>query len=291
MIVARIWGGLGNQMFQYAMGYAIARDHNTNLKLDTTFFTKKNTSRQTFRTLDIYRLPIECKDEITSLTDVGLLLPLLHNPYINFAIRKILPLSFRIGKFTYIKEDKLEYLPNAILPSRDNLYYDGYWHSDKYFIKYKDDLVRQFVYTNDAIEDCYNGLLKESDGEPVAVHIRRGDYVTQNNPNVMGVDYYRKAINEMREYVKNPIFCFFSDDLDWVSEQFKDIAPVLVNKDRKLNDIDEFQLMAKCKHQIISNSSFSWWAAWLNQNPNKTVIVPKVWKNKKDMMRDEWIKL
>ena len=106
------------------------------------------------------------------------------------------------------------------------------------------------------------------------------------------LDYYRNAIEKIKGFIPSCRFCFFSDDLNWVSDNFGDIDnSVLANSNRVLSDLEEFQLMVKCKHQIISNSSYSWWAAWLNTNQHKIVIVPAVWKNKKDMMLDEWIKI
>ena len=293
MIVVRIWGGLGNQMFQYAMGYAISREKNSELRLDTTFYDKEHNERQTQRELDMFGLPIEIKDTVDPVRDVSFLLPILQSPSVNFVIRKIFPVSFRIGKFVYVKEDKLQYLPKVKTIKCPNLYYDGYWHSEKYFYKYRKELLRQFTFTNDSIENEYKNLcLSSDDAETVAIHIRRGDYITQNNPNARGVDYYRNSIEKIQRIIPSCRFCFFSDDLDWVRDNFGDIDnSVLANSNRVLSDLEEFQLMVKCKHQIISNSSYSWWAAWLNTNQHKVIIVPAVWKNKKDMMLDEWIKI
>ncbi len=292
MIVIRIWGGLGNQMFQYAMGYAKARKYHEILKLDTSFFQEKHNSRQTERTLDLFQLPITCTEEINSDRDLGPAIRLLKNPYVNYAIRKFLPIVFPAGKYTYVKEHRLEYVPQVHSLRRSNVYYDGYWHSDKYFKEYREELCSQFVFSNASIEKAYQKISQGDGFETVAIHIRRGDYITQNNPNARGVEYYKEAISILKGHVADPIFCFFSDDLNWVKDNFGTLDNlVFVNEDRMLNDIEEFQLMARCHHQIISNSSYSWWAAWLNNNKNKIVVVPKVWKNKKDMMLDEWIKI
>lgn len=292
MIVIRIWGGLGNQMFQYAMGYAKANEVNEELRLDTTFYSTKHNSRQTERTLDLFQLPIICRNEIKTEKEIGLAIRLLKDPYVNYAIRKLLPIVFPVGRFTYIKEHKLEYVPRVSSLDKKNAYYDGYWHSDKYFVKYRDDLLKQFVYTNNNIEKAYHEMSQGNSFETVAVHIRRGDYITQNNPNARGVDYYKDAISIIKQKISNPIFCFFSDDLEWVKTNFEMIDNMaLANEKRNLNDIEEFQLMAKCHHQIISNSSYSWWAAWLNDYKGKVIVAPKHWENKKDMMREEWIKI
>lgn len=292
MIIVRIWGGLGNQMFQYALGYAFAQDYKDILKLDTSFYQEKHNSRQTVRSLDLYKLPISCKEEVNGPSDLGYVIKLLKNPYINYAIRKFLPITFSIGEFVYVKEHQLEYIPDLENLPNNNYYFDGYWHCEKYFVKYRNSLLSQFVFTNSQIEKAFSEISVNNKYETVAVHIRRGDYITQNNPNARGVEYYREAINKIKSVINNPRFCFFSDDLSWVKSNFGLIEnTVLVNENRVLNDIEEFQLMAKCHHQIISNSSYSWWAAWLNENKSKIVVVPRIWKDKKDMMLDEWIKI
>ncbi len=292
MIVTRIWGGLGNQLFQYAFGYAIAKDNGEELRLDTSFYNKKLSSRLTVRTLDMFQLPLINKTTVNPV-EISQFIPLLQKPSVNYLIRRILPKTIRIGRLTYVKEDKLQYLPEVITVKNKYVYYDGYWHSDRYFSKYREDLIAQFVYNNESIESAYSLLQNATNEiETVAVHIRRGDYITQKNPNAMGPDYYREAIKIAQSLIKRSVFCFFSDDPVWVKENFGDIPQsVIVNNPRILNDIEEFQLMARCRHQIISNSSYSWWAAWLNDNPNKIVIVPKIWHGKKDMMLDSWIKI
>lgn len=289
MITVRIWGGLGNQMFQYAMGYAVAHKRGEDLKLDTTFFYKKHNSRQTERTLDLFRLPIDYKEDNK---DLGIAISFIKHPYINHVIRKVLPMMFPVGKYVYVKEHKLEYNPQIQSISKKNIYFDGYWHSERYFKEIRSEIIRQFVYSNDKIDIAYRNISLNDSCETVAVHIRRGDYITQNNPNARGVDYYMEAINVLQRQLVNPRFCFFSDDLEWVRSNFCNLDNIVIaNENKSLTDIEELQLMTKCHHQIISNSSFSWWAAWLNQNKKKIIVVPKVWLKKKDMMLDEWIKI
>lgn len=293
MIVVRIWGGLGNQMFQYAFGYAMAKKHDCPLYLDTRFYGQKHSSWTTDRLLGLLKFPIEYTEIIASPYKISLFLPFLQSPIVNYAIRRFLPRKISLGKYTYVKEDKLEYIPCVLIPNKSDIYYDGYWHSAKYFDEYRRDLENQFVVKDDLVDEAF-ALMSEDwrDAELVAVHIRRGDYITQNNPNAMGEDYYKSAIEACKKRVRNPVFCFFSDDLQWVSDKFKDVPnAIMANADRKLDDMQELQLMQRCHHQIISNSSYSWWAAWLNGNPHKIVIAPMFWKNKKDMMPDEWLRI
>ena len=242
------------------------------------------------RELELFSLPVSCRKTIRPEA-VSRILPVLQIPLVNFAIRKLFPSRFKVGRDVYVKEKSLEYLPQALVDG-ENIYFDGYWHSEKYFAHYRKEIIEQFVFTNARIEKVFNLLRKSSEDKLVAVHIRRGDYVSQNNPNIRDEEYYLKAMDRMKSLLSCPVFCFFSDDMEWVKEKFgKFDGAVFINEDKVLSDIEEFQLMAKCDHFIISNSSFSWWAAWLNQNQEKKVVVPQFWKDKKDMMLEEWIKI
>ncbi len=291
MVVVRVWGGLGNQIFQYAFGYAMAKKHNTELVLDMSFFYQKHNSWTTERTPDLLELPIDKCKIVNSNDVVSPLLHILQNSYVNYAIRKLLPIALPIGGCTYVKESKLEFLPSVMNVKGNNVYYDGYWHCDRYFENYREDLLKQFALNDPLIHNYYIGH-KQKGANTVAVHIRRGDYVSQNNPNVRGIEYYIKAMDYIKGKINNPLFYVFSDDLDWVAKQFGERENiVLVNKEKSLTDIQEFQMISLCDHQIISNSSYSWWGAWLNRNPEKIVVCPAKWEGKKDMMLDEWVKI
>jgi len=145
-----------------------------------------------------------------------------------------------------------------------------------------------------------NNEQKIKEKNSVSLHIRRGDYLTmQKAIDTIGVcplDYYDKAIREITRKIKNPTFFIFSDDINWVKENLKTNSPTIFVSGGKLKDYEELILMSKCKHNIIANSSFSWWGAWLNNNPNKIVIAPKKWfkdtsKNTRDLIPESWLKL
>ena len=137
----------------------------------------------------------------------------------------------------------------------------------------------------------------------VAVHIRRGDYLNGVNRNtfyIPSVDWYRSAIMKIKEHVPSPVFYFFSDDLQWVQEQFSDMRDVVfVEGNKGSNSYRDMQLMAACKHAIIANSTFSWWGAWLNSNKQKVIIAPSKYyldeqansRYRQSMLLPEWIKL
>ena len=218
MLITRIWGGLGNQMFQYATGYGLSKRLNQLLYLDTSFFSGiHDMSRFTPRTLDLDRLPIEEKRYITDIRTVSKYIDYAQNKYANYLLRKTGISKIRLGNIDYYLETKYKYHPELMKIQSKNIYLDGYWHCEKYFFDYRESIYNQFFFTNEKINDELGQI---GIGDTVAIHIRRGDYLTDNNPNMMHVEYYRDAMKLIGEKLGNPIFCFFSDDLDWVKQEF-----------------------------------------------------------------------
>ena len=156
---------------------------------------------------------------------------------------------------------------------RGNCYIKGWFQNEKYFRNIRKELLREFVPRNKIkIERELISVVRER--ESVAIHIRRGDYVRLNE--TLSLSYYSKAIDFIKKFYKKPVFLFFSDDLKWVKQNMKiDGRCVFVNEDRALQDFEELFIMSRCKSNIIANSTFSWWAAWLNPNKEKIVIAPK----------------
>lgn len=286
MIIVRIWGGLGNQMFQYAMGYVMAKQNETDLLIDTEFYTNCNLPRYlTKREYGMSRFNIVGND-----VNINSQFKILQKPIISKILRIFPRFSIMIKGMLYVKETRFRYLPYVLSYKNKNIYLDGYWQAYGYFEKYKKEITNMYSFENDVILDEYKRIAN-SEHNLVAVHIRRGDYVTANNPNVRNEEYYRSAIEIVSNVVKRPKFCFFSDDIEYVISTFRNIPNMCIaNMNRVLNDVEELQLMRLCAHQIISNSSYSWWAAWLNSNPSKVVVCPAKWKGKSDMMPEAWIR-
>ena len=205
------------------------------------------------------------------------------NLYKDNILRKV-----KIGKFdinyTY-KEPEFSY--NEI-PYQNNMLLDGYFQSEKYF---DEKVVRELFsiddITNDYIDGKYGSLLKN---KTVSVHVRRGDYLPRigRHP-VCGMSYYNKAF----EYFEDDnLFLIFSDDIEWCKNNFKGNNFIFI--ENELDYIDLY-LMSLCGDNIICNSTFSWWGAWLNNNKNKKVISPKIWfgekkpLNTKDLYCENWI--
>lgn len=294
MIVAKLISGLGNQLFQYALGRRISLLRNTPLKLDLSFY-----DTQTLRgfKLSHYAVDIEiatqAEIQAVTYTDHGVTSKIYRK------LQRFIPHHKRA---TFKERQWWVYEPNIWkIPS--TVYMDGYWQHYKYFESFQEqmrqDLTLKMEYTSIIGTLAYQ---IGSNNSSVSLHIRRGDYITDKNANkLMGVlplEYYRKAVAEVVKSVVNPIFYVFSDDLGWVEACLQLPYPmVFVDIDNGKYDFLELELMSRCKHNIIANSSFSWWGAYLNSNPNKVVVAPAQWCVPSDvnqrikLQHPSWIKL
>lgn len=175
-----------------------------------------------------------------------------------------------------------------------NIIYDGYWHDLRFFDEKTIDL---FEFNDDIGLVNIEHINKFSKYNSISVHIRRGDYM--NNASVYGnictKEYYEKAINYFQDNFENNFFVFFSDDMEWVKENFNLTNALYVDNNKKDKSYIDMYLMSKCNHNIIANSTFSWWGAYLNKNKNKTVIMPSKWYNVDinifNLFVQNWIKL
>lgn len=290
MITVRAKGGLGNQLFQYAAGYSLAKRLGQEVSIDISFFPK-----QTLRgyKLDKLNLDKTSFDEKRSKK-----IKVLKNKYLNKALRKINKSVIYLGKSSiYLLECRSDLVKAFPEISAENVYLDGYYQSEQYFVKYKEELIRQFT-PNYSSEAEYKATLADIEGyEAVAVHVRRGDFLSaQNDPNpnhyLLGEQYYHNALRYVTEHLKNPVFFWFSDDIDWVKKNFGEKDNFrFVSLHTKHADIDEMMLMKNCKHIIAANSTFSWWASWLNVHEDAMHICPARRYGNLYMIPDGWIKI
>jgi len=287
LIIAHLSGGLGNQMFQYACARRLARVNNAVLKLDVTSFGKikeTNTSRQ-------YGLgAFNVIKDFAGQEEIRLLKKETKSRLLGFLKR-------RAGKETYVRE---KYHP-GIPDSRGSVYLEGYWQSEKYFKDIEDIIRKDFTFK--AKPDEINGRIADviRNTESVSLHIRRGDYVANPKVNrdfgVCSPEYYGAAIEKIAKNVKDPHFFVFSDDIQWAKENLRFAHPAdFMDQNGPDMACEDMRLMSLCKRHIIANSSFSWWGAWLCGNPNKIVIAPKKWFNKKeldtrDLIPQGWIRV
>ncbi len=285
MFIIKIMGGLGNQMFQYAFAKALCSNLEDSFKLDLTSFQGDNLRK--FE-LNIFNITPDTATE----SDI---LRLKKKTKVPKFLRQIL----KVEKFdpkTYFEEKEFVF-SSEVFQKKAPFYFEGFWQSEKYFKKAETSIRDDFTFKN--LDFLKNKNLLESikSTESVSIHIRRGDYVQNTKTkaiyDILTLDYYKNALTTIKNSVQKPVFYIFSDDPEWVKENLK-LDDCFYSTGE--NHFEDFYLMQNCKHNIIANSSFSWWAAWLNNNPKKIVIAPNRWFSESsglsysDIVPENWIK-
>lgn len=287
MKVVKIIGGLGNQMFQYAFYKRLIKEYpNEDIFVDTSLF-KSYKLHNGLELENVFHLNLNIADnknlrKVTRYTT---------NYKLSRIFRKFLPKK----KTEYIEKKDFIY-DDEVLHLGGNFLLEGYWQNAKYFDCLKNEIRKDFSFNNPL--DSENKILKDKiqSCNSVSIHIRRGDYLKLDlYKDICDFNYYNEAVEIIKEKVVNPVFYIFSNDLDWCKMNMPNILGdssfYFVHNTGKMSYID-MQLMSECKHNIIANSSFSWWAAWLNLNSSKIIIAPKKWLNKDDIGKpqlDSWI--
>ena len=263
MIIVEVTGGLGNQMFQYAL-YVKLKEMGKDVRLDLSGYRKGRSMRK-FE-LDIFRVDYQAatSKEINKYKKSDLM-------------KRLSPVSLK----EKIYMENLDEGYQKIVFSFDDIYLSGYWQCEKYFLDIRKILLKKFTFPSANSGICEKILSQIQVSQSVSIHVRRGDYLTEQNVKVYGnictLDYYRNAVSYIREKVKDAVFFLFTNDVDWVRENIYEEGMVIVDCNAKDSDYFDMFLMSQCKHNIIANSSFSWWGAWLNQNIDKIVVSPKKW--------------
>ena len=275
MIIVKISDGFGNQLFMYACGYAVAKRLNTKLMLDISFLETNK-----LRNYELDKLNINCDRYFTTKS--------FKSPFLKILCRKIFHKLLRV-KYTIYREKQHCFYDDATDKIENNTYLFGYFQTEKYFKNYRMDLLRMFTPKYPLSEDCRQYIRYVQSCNSVAVHIRRGDYVRLGI--CLNASYYQKAFEFIEKRIKGVIYFVFSDDLDYAKSMLKSISQSkfeYIEYDSKNQTIDDFFIMKSCKHIIMANSTYSWWAAWLNDNPNKIVIYsnPKI---NSDFYPEKWI--
>jgi hypothetical protein len=285
-------GGLGNQLFQYAFGRALQWKLNCVVKFDLSFFDSQS---KRLMCLDKFNtnLKVASNDEIQSSLKLKS----------TFLEKLIGFLSKKDRKNPLCIEKNLSF-DEVYLSEKHKSYFKGYWQSEKYFKDIDEILRKELTITYPPSER--NSLAMESiklDQNAVSLHIRRGDYISEDKTNeihgICGMDYYYNAVSLLKNRIGNFNLYIFSDDIFWVKENFKyPCNKVYIDWNDDNTNYEDLRLMSLCKHNIIANSSFSWWGAWLNNNPKKIVIAPKRWfadenwnAHSKDIIPGAWVKI
>jgi len=269
-------------MFQYAAGRALALRSNDVLKLDLSWFG--DTGRHIERPFKLRAFNInilEAKED---------------------EVERFIPPSWRkaIGLYDhkrYIRERAFSSAKD-VKRSEEDVYLDGYWHGEKCFKDFEEKIRGDFTLRDAISEEAKTVVdaIQHTDNS-VALHIRRGDYVkslkTRLFHGICSLEYYERAVEYMRSKIGEIKLFVFSDDIEWAKGQSLFNGANFVSKP-DIKDYEELVIMSVCKHNIIANSSFSWWGSWLNKNPGKIIIAPRRWFNLKkegDLVPSSWIRV
>lgn len=265
MIITRLTDGLGNQLFQYALGLRLAIQRKTTLKLDVSHFA----AHRQFR-LDRFRIAASIATAAESARPDG-----------TFRLGRLLWRIDRARRFEkrYFLVERQFHFDPAVLRAGRRVYLAGYWQSERYFSAIA-DLVRAELTLREPPDARNAAMLHEIERvNAVSVHVRRGDYpqLAHKHPPCTA-EYYRAAVARVREQVPDPHFFVFSDDPSWVRTHMQWLAPAtLLSHNGPEHDTEDLRLMSHCRRHIIANSTFSWWGAWLCRHPEKIVIAPQRW--------------
>ncbi|MES2430401.1 MAG: alpha-1,2-fucosyltransferase [Bacteroidota bacterium] len=276
MVIVQLWGGLGNQMFQYALHLSYLQK-NISSKLDTAHY-KTDNGFNGYELESIFNV----KGNYT------------YNPERLF-VKLTGKLFHKIFNAPYRENNEIFGCYTPKVADLKFGFIKGYWQTEKYFKPIENIIRKKFVFP--ALNDQRNiDLLHQiNTTNAVSVHIRRGDYLLNNRDWAMGFNYYQKAIDLIKEKIDDPYFFIFSDDINWAKENIQEKNIAFVDWNQKEQSYIDMQLMSNCKHNIIANSSFSWWGAWLNNNSSKIVIAPDQWlpiiKGTREIIPERWIKI
>lgn len=264
MVVTRLIGGLGNQMFQYACGRALAEQYRVPLKLDVRGFNQ-------------YKLHQYLLGKFSISGDV--------------AGNSELPKTFQIGpwsihrfpgnplrqQYRYVRERSFNYDP-ALKDQGPNVYLDGYWQSEKYFLPVRNILLKELQLVEPLDDQNKRFVERMSAPKTVALHVRRGDYVKNPDYISCGVEYYRHAVKTIAEQASDVSLFVFSDDPAWVQQHIHlDVPTTYLTHNVGTANYKDLVLMSQCAYSVVANSSFGWWGAWLKTRTDGFTIAPARW--------------
>lgn len=286
MIIVNLKGGTGNQLFQYALGRHLALKNNDVLKLDVDGLARANKTGDIYRPFNLEAFAFE--KNLATPSEVRA----LKYPY------AIVSKGWRFLCFKLSRDKNTTFNP-AVLDWSGDIFLDGYWQSPRYFDAIRDVLLEDLQLKDGfgAAAERYAEQIKRS--AAVSLHVRRGDYI--KNPRVLkefgvcSTEYYTAAMKTIEAAIPSPTYFVFSDDIAWVKEHLPVGSDAVFIEGTDITDVEELMLMSLCRHNIIANSSFSWWGAWLNQHADKMVVAPTPWFNMniydRDLIPASWTQL
>lgn len=300
MIISRLSGGLGNQMFQAAAGAALARRLKQSHLCDARPIQKdrcRNLGLNSFQ----FDAPILTSSSASNSNQSVVSLPPLKRSSLSFVFWTIRNRS----RVLYAREKELAYhdiLNRFRSTERRSIYLHGCWQSEQYFSSYRDDIRKLFAFREKP--SLENGQLLDRIGssKSIAIHIRRGDYVTNPKNRAIyaacSLDYYQRATAYLIDRLghENVQAFLFSDDPDWVQDNLDIPIRKTVVRHNSDTPTEDLRLMSSCEHHILANSTFSWWGAWLAFHPNQLVVAPRVWYHGRPRVDDSivpstWVRM
>ena len=283
-VIVDIKAGLGNQLFCYAFGYAVAKKNGADLCIETSVLDRKKIQD---RYLEILKFRLPYRKRISFFYTYN---PILRKLKLNRLTRR---LAIGLNTAIYRETTKHSY-DTGIYDIKGDTYFDGYWQNYRYFDEYRNDLLDIIVPNDTGAVRKFEEEIKKSDS--ISIHIRRGDYVSAGWE--IPMSYYLDAIKLLKEETGGaPLTAYvFSDDLDFAKDFFnrndtEGMAIKYMDYESEDKGVHDMYLMSCCKYNIIANSTFSWWAAYLNRNTDKIVICPETGKWTEEFYLPEWIKI
>jgi len=277
MIITNIIGGIGNQLFQYYFGRKIADINNTSLKLDNSGFESYSWHKFELNKFNL-KFDLATKEEVDIILKENL---------ITKRVQKFLPYYKR-----KLVKQKVDFYDSNLLQIKDNCYLEGYWQCDRYFLSMREEILKEMTLKPKFENECFKVLKKEIlKNNSISLHVRRGNYLDLKVP-VCSIEYYESALNIISKPFEDFKLYIFTNDVEWCRENFAGKYNIkIISGQKNIFDYHELILMSLCKNNIISNSTFSWWAGWLNNSPNKKITYPKIAKKmlNKDLFLDEWV--
>jgi hypothetical protein len=285
MIIVKLQGGLGNQLFQYAIGRHLSIKNNDVLIVDNSFLNITNASGYTLRSYELDIFPIT---------------PAIQNQEKYFGKTILSRIRSKLSRIKYVGERSFKFIPE-VLDLRGDIYLEGFWQTEKYFRDIA-DIIRDDLIFLPGLNDANTQVARQINTcNAVSLHVRRTDYVSKDAAatyhNLCSLSYYFNAIEEVVKAVPDAVFFLFSDDMPWVRENLQlDYPHYFIDHNKGKDSYADMQLMSMCKHHIIANSSFSWWSAWLNKYEHKIVVAPEKWFynpeiDTSDIIPESWLKL
>lgn len=288
-----IYGGLGNQMFQYAFSEALNHQgKKTRISFSNFLYYNHHSGFGLCKAFKI-QLPFPLNLINFILLKGGFL---YKNKIVAFILRRLIQGYQRRWYSIYKEKTEFEYDPKVF--EQESKFFVGIWQVVDYFKGIEDLLMQKFAFNTPQDRTNKEIIEKICSCNSVSIHIRRGDYLNSEWEKILGVikgtAYYRNSIDYIEKKVSDPHYFIFSDDIQWAKDNLKLVNCTYLDHNKGSESYIDMYLMSLCKHNIIANSTFSWWGAWLNKNNDKIIIMPERWINRENcygIFPDEWIKL